>query len=129
MPVATPFDRFPAHRSGRVKPAAGAVAGDFSFVLGSDFAGEIFDFALGDHAEVSQAVDVTGLSRVTFAARLRGVPAAGGARWMFTWRVDGVVQGSRVVLPARTVLVTDGAFDVSQLAGVHTLALRLEVVA
>ncbi len=127
MTVATAFDRYPAHRSARVKPSAGALGGDYSFVLGSDQAGEVFTFATGDYTEVSQDVDATDLALVTFTARLRGMAAAGTQRWFFTWRVDGVVQGTREVLPARTVLLVNLAFDVSQITGMHTLALRLEV--
>lgn len=125
--AATPFDRYPGHTSGQMVPSTGPVGGAYSFVLGSDVPGQVFAFEVGDYTEASQAVDVTGLSRVTFAARLRGADTAGGASWRFSWLVDGVAQGSREVRQGMDVLFTDGAFDVSQLAGVHTLALRLEV--
>ena len=128
MAVATAFDRYPAHTSGRVKPVGGALAGAYAFVLGCDQPGVFGNFVLGDHTEVSQAVDVTGLRRLGFALKLRGPAAVAGGKWLVTWRVGGVVQGSRVVLPLRTVTITDAGWDVSQLAGVQTLAIRLELV-
>lgn len=126
MPAATPFDRFPGTSSARIRPAAGAIAGEFSFCLGSDRPDEAYDLATGDHAFIQQAVNVTTLAYIRFVARLRG-PRQGPSRWLLTWRVDGVVQGSRRVPVGRTTQVTDAVFDVSQLTGVHTLEVRLEV--
>jgi hypothetical protein len=124
------FLRLPGIRNGRIAPAGYApAAGTYAFCLGSDVDGEEWQYAIGDGVMVSQDADVTGLSLVRFAARIRGpsTEPPSGRAWVFSWSVGGVVQGSRTLEVGRTVSISDGAFDVSQLAGVQTFSFSLEV--
>lgn len=113
---------------GRVQTAK-ADAGDYAFVLGDAEAGRIFELAPGDHAEVTQSLDVTVLDFVRASLRLR-VPAntPTGLAWEASILVDGVKLARMRSKPGRERLVTDLAGNVSKLAGVHSVGVRLELV-
>ena len=52
-----------------------ATGGDYAFVLGEDEPGRFFELGLGDHTEVTQSTDLTGVKLVRALLRLR-VPAS-----------------------------------------------------
>lgn len=99
------------------------------FVLGDDEPGRLFELALGDHVEVSQAVDLTGVMLVRTAVRLR-VPERmpTGFAWEASLAVDGMKYASLRARPGRERTVTDLAANVSKLTGVHFIGVRLELV-
>ncbi len=106
-----------------------AASGDYAFVLGEDEAGRLFELAPGDHAEVTQSTDLTGVKLVRALLRLR-VPAStpAGLAWEASILVDGAKLARMRAKPGRERLVTDLAANVSKLAGAHTIGLRLELV-
>jgi hypothetical protein len=103
--------------------------GDYAFVLGDDEPGRIFELAPGDHAEVTQSTDLTGVMFVRVLLRLR-VPASTplGLAWEASITIDGATLGRMRAKPGRERLVTDLAANVSKLSGVHTVGVRLELV-
>lgn len=116
---------------GRVRPQNAPVpSGDHVFVLGEDQPGRLFDLAPDDHAEVTQQTDLTDVDLIRAALRLR-VPKALPAG--FAWEVSMLVDGSKVATatckPGCTRVLTDLAANVSKLAGLHTVGVRLELVA
>ncbi|MBN2197510.1 MAG: hypothetical protein JW751_32325 [Polyangiaceae bacterium] len=113
---------------GRVR-TANATAGEYAFVLGDVEPGRLFDLALGDHAEVTQAVDVTGIDFVRVSLRFR-VPAntPSGLGWEAAIIVDGAKLARLRTRPGRERSMMDLAGNVSKLSGTHTVGVRLELV-
>nr|BDT32009.1 hypothetical protein MFMH1_16780 [Myxococcus sp. MH1] len=115
---------------GRIRPQrATPPSGEYLFVLGDEEPGRRFALAPGDYAEVTQAVDVTGVELVRAAVRLRvpsGVPP--GLAWEASLVVGGMKYARCLGRPGRERLVTDLAANVSKLSGVHTVGVRLELV-
>jgi hypothetical protein len=105
-----------------------ATGGDYAFVLGEDEPGRLFELGPGDHAEVTQSTDLTGVKLVRALLRLRVPASTPGAR------VGGLHRRRRHEARAhareagRERLVTDLAANVSKLSGVHTVGVRLELV-
>lgn len=99
------------------------------FVLGDDEPGRFFELALGDHVEVTQPADLTGVTLVTSAMALR-VPKLlpAGFAWEVSLVVDGVKSASLRARPGLERLVTDLAANVSKLTGLHVVGVRLELV-
>lgn len=122
------FDAFTSRlgvSQGRLVAADGSV----SFVLGDAETGRLAELAIGDHAEVVQSLDVTGVALVRASLRLRvpkGVPP--GLAWEAAMVVDGAVVASHRGMPGRTRDVADLAANVSKLAGVHEVGVRLALV-
>lgn len=106
-----------------------ATNGDYAFVLGDDEVGRFFELAPGDHAEVTQETDLTGVMLVRALLRLR-VPAStpAGLAWEASIVVDGGKLAAMRARPGRERLVTDLAANVSKLSGLHTVGVRLELV-
>ena len=106
-----------------------SLAGDFAFVLGDDESGRIFELAVGDHAEVTQSVDVTAMDFVRASSRLR-VPASTpvGLAWEASIVVDGTRVAGTSAKRGRERLVTDLVANVSKLSGVHSVGVRLALV-
>jgi hypothetical protein len=106
-----------------------ATSGDYSFVLGEDEPGRLFELASGDHAEVTQSTDLTGVKLVRALLRLR-VPASTptGLAWEASLVVDSTKLASMRARPGRERLVTDLAANVSKLSGTHVVGVRLELV-
>ena len=116
---------------GRVRPLNAPVpSGDNVFVLGEDEPGRYFDLEPGDHAEVSQQTDLTDVDLVRAALRLR-VPKtlSAGLAWEVAMLVDGTKVATATCKPGCTRVVSDLAANVSKLAGLHTVAVRLELLA
>ncbi|RKH04357.1 hypothetical protein [Corallococcus carmarthensis] len=115
---------------GRIRPQRGTPAsGEYLLVLGDEEPGRRFELAPGDFAEVTQAVDVTGVDLFRAALRLRvpsGAPA--GLAWEASLVVGGVKYARCLGRPGRERLVADLAANVSKLSGVHTVGVRLELV-
>ncbi len=106
-----------------------ATSGEYAFVLGEDEPGRLFELAPGDHTEVTQSTDLTGVKLVRALLRLR-VPASTPAG--FAWEASLVVDGTKLARmrarPGRERLVTDLAANVSKLSGTHVVGVRLELV-
>lgn len=114
---------------GRIRPASlPAGSGEYAFVLGEDEPGRFFELAVGDHTEVVQDTDLTGvdLVRANLGLRIPAVPS--GFAWEASIVVDGVKLASATARPGRSRAVTDLAANVSKLSGVHTVGVRLELV-
>lgn len=113
---------------GRVR-TANATAGEYAFVLGDVEPGRLFELAPGDHAEVTQAVDVTGIDFVRASLRLR-VPTStpSGLVWEASIIVDGTKVAQLRTRPGRERLMMELAGNVSKLSGTHTVGVRLELV-
>jgi hypothetical protein len=115
---------------GRIRPEhAPPSSGQFAFVLGEDQPGRFFELAPGDHAEVTQAVDLTDVDFVRASLRLR-VPKSlpMGVAWEASIGVDGVPLARARAGRGRERVLTDLAANVSKLSGVHTVGVRLELV-
>lgn len=115
---------------GRIQPAGAAPAsGDYVFVLGEDEAGRLFEMAPGDRAEVVQDTDLTDVDLVRAHLRLR-VPASvpEGLGWEVSLVVDGAKLARATCPSGRERELTDLAANVSKLAGVHQVGVRLELV-
>ncbi len=115
---------------GRIRPAGAAPAsGDYVFVLGEDEAGRLFELVAGDRGEVLQDTDLTDVDLVRAHLRLR-VPASvpEGLAWDVSIVVDGAKLARATCLPGRQRVLTDLAANVSKLAGVHAVGVRLELV-
>lgn len=106
-----------------------ASEGDYAFVLGDEEPGRFFELAPGDHAEVTQETDLTDVMLVRAILRLR-VPAStpAGVAWEASIVVDGAKLARMRARPGRERLVTDLAANVSKVAGLHTVGVRLELV-
>jgi hypothetical protein len=106
-----------------------ATSGDYAFVLGEDEPGRLFELAPGDHAEVTQSTDLTGVKLVRALLHLR-VPASTptGLAWEASLVVDSTKLASMRARPGRERLVTDLAANVSKLSGTHVVGVRLELV-
>jgi hypothetical protein len=106
-----------------------ATGGDYAFVLGDDEPGRLFELVPGDHAEVTQRTDLTGIMFVRAFLRLR-VPASTppGLAWEASIIVDGTKLASMRAKPGRERLATDLAANVSKLSGMHTIGVRLQLV-
>ena len=103
-----------------------APSGDFVFMLGDAEPGRFHELAGGDHAELRQDVDLTAADFVRAQLRLR-VPAStpAGSRWVASIRVDGAALAQATCHAGRERVLTDLAANVSKLAGVHEVAVRL----
>jgi hypothetical protein len=115
---------------GRLKPTSASPAGgEWVFVLGDEDAGRLYELAAGDHAELSQDVDVTDANLFRADLRLR-VPCdlPETLAWEAQLRVDGATVASARCKPGRERHLTDLAANLSKLAGVHTLGVRLALV-
>ena len=115
---------------GRIRPAEVApVAGEHLFVLGEDQPGRFFDLAAGDHAEVLQDVDLSGVDLVRTHLHMR-VPASLPANlaWEASILVDGMKLASATCLPGRRRTISDLAANVSKISGLHVVGVRLELV-
>lgn len=105
-------------------------AGEVRFVLGDGEPGRFFDLVAGDHVDVSQSTDLTGIALVRVLVRLRvprGVPA--DRAWEASVVVDGVKRARMTCAPGCTRSITDLAANVSKLTGMHDVGVRLELVA
>ena len=104
-------------------------SGDAVFVLGELEPGRAFELAPGDHAEVMQDADLTGVDLVRAELRLR-VPASmpSGLAWEVSILVNGVKVARTLGWPGETRTLSDLAANVSKLDGVHTVGVRLELV-
>jgi hypothetical protein len=115
---------------GRLQPASASPAGgEWVFVLGDEDPGRLYELAPGDHAELSQDVDVTDADLFRVDLRLRlpdDLPET--LAWEAQLRVDGATLASARCKPGRERHLTDLAANLSKLAGVHTLGVRLELV-
>ena len=115
---------------GRIRPAGIApVTGEHVFVLGEDEPGRFFDLAAGDHAEVLQEVDLSGVDLVRTHLHMR-VPASlpTNLAWEASILVDGRKLASATCLPGRQRTIDDLAANVSKLSGLHVVGVRLELV-
>jgi len=124
--------------------------GAFVFCLGSDLAGDVQQIVDADSIEVTQTADVTGIKLVRFTAHVRppalltgdtvqpdggivracrdtadGNMVSGVVYWVFSWAINAV-RYRRTLYPGRTLIIRDGAVDVSQLVGNQTIKYRLE---
>lgn len=98
------------------------------FVLGDDRPGCSYDLALGDHAEVTQPVDLTGLHLLRAGLYLVVPEGPAGLAWQVSLVVDGVKRTHATCAPGRQRTLTDLAANVSKLSGPHQVGVRLELV-
>ena len=115
---------------GRIAPINAAPAsGDYVFVLGEDEPGRFFELAPGDHAEVVQDTDLTGITLVRTHLRLH-VPSnlLETLVWEVSIIVDGVKAARATCHAGRKRLLTDLAANVSKLTGLHEVGVRLELL-
>ena len=115
---------------GRIRPAGvEPVTGEHVFVLGEDEPGRFFELSPGDHAEVVQDVDLSGVDLVRTHLHMR-VPASlpTNLAWEASILVDGTKLASATCLPGRRRTISDLAANVSKLSGLHVVGVRLELV-
>ena len=99
------------------------------FVLGDDQPGRTFEFEHGDHVEVTQVVDLTGVTLVRTSMRVRTpkrMPP--GFSWEVSIVVDGVKDAGVTLRAGSERTLDDLAANVSKLTGQHTVGFRLELV-
>jgi len=102
---------------------------DFAFVLGDLAEGYLHTLELGDRAEVVQETDLTDVDFLRAEMNLRvpeDLPA--GLAWEASIIADGVKMARAVCEPGREREITDLAANVSKLAGVRPVGVRLELV-
>lgn len=99
------------------------------FVLGDDESGRTFELDRGDHVEVTQMVDLTGVTLVRTSTKVRTptlMPP--GFAWEVSIVVDGVKYASITLRAASERTLDDLAANVSKLTGQHAVGVRLELV-
>jgi hypothetical protein len=99
------------------------------FVLGDDEPGRTFELVHGDHVEVTQVVDLTGVTLVRTSMKVRTpkrIPP--GFAWEVSIAVDGVKHASVTLRAGSERSLDDLAANVSKLTGQHTVGVRLELV-
>lgn len=99
------------------------------FVLGDDEPGRTFELARGDHVEVTQVVDLTGVTLVRSSMKVRPptrMPL--GFTWELSIVVDGVKYSGVTLRVGSERTLDDLAANVSKLTGQHTVGVRLELV-
>lgn len=104
-------------------------AGEVRFVLGALDAGRFARLVPGDHVEVVQPLDVTHVAMVRASFEL-SAPASlpSGLAWEASVVVDGAKRAAFRCAPGRARRTHDLAANVSKLAGVHDVGVRLELV-
>jgi len=110
---------------GRVETSAGEAC----FVLGDLDPCRLFDLQLGDYAEVVQATDLTSVTLIRVRCTL-SVPASllANLAWEASILVDGAKLAWATCGPGRSRELTDLAANVSKLAGIQEVAVRLPLV-
>ena len=105
-------------------------AGEVRFVLGELDVGRSFELVAGDRVEVTQALDLTGLTLVRVVGEFRA-PATmpPGLVWEASVVVDGQKLARLRCEAGRHRSVRDLAANVSTLNGLHDVGVRLELVA
>jgi hypothetical protein len=101
----------------------------YTFILGEDEPGRWFELTPGDHAEVVQDTDLTGVDLIRASLKLR-VPGSlsAGLFWEVSIIVDGIKLAHATPNSGRTRTLTDLAANVSKLAGTHQVGVRLELL-
>jgi hypothetical protein len=107
-----------------------ASSGTFEFVLGDAELGRWATLVLGDRVGLTQQANLTDVDLVRVQATLR-VPASlpPTLAWEASIVVDGVKAARTSCAAGRTRRLTDLAANVSRLSGMHTVEVRLELVA
>ena len=107
-----------------------APSGTFEFVLGDAELGRWATLVLGDRVELTQHANLTEVDLVRVQATLR-VPASLPATlaWEVSIVVDGVKVARATCPTGRIRRLSDLVANVSRLSGLHTLEVRLELVA
>jgi hypothetical protein len=125
----TAFDIDLGQTQGRLQPEGfSPVSGEHAFVLGSDEPRHLCLLNPGDHTEVAQDVDCTGIDFIRVRLRLRTPPSLpAGHFWEGSLLVDGVKQAAMVLDANRTRDRADIAANVSKLSGTHSVTFRLEL--
>ncbi len=102
---------------------------DHVFVLGERERGRFHNLAPGDHAEVTQSVELSTVRFVRVALVLdvpESVPAG------FSWEASVIVDGAKLAAArarrGQRRVLSDLAANVSKVTGVHAVAVRLELV-
>lgn len=99
------------------------------FVLGDDEPGRTSELARGDRIEVTQVVDLTGVTLVRTSMKVRTpkrMPL--GFAWEVSIIVDGVKCAGVTLRAGSERSLDDLAANVSKLTGQHTVGVRLELV-
>jgi hypothetical protein len=105
-------------------------SGEVRFVLGDLETGRSFALVAGDHVEVTQALDLTGLTLVRVVGEFRATATMPpGLVWEASVVVDGQKRARLRCQAGRRRLVRDLAANVSKLSGLHQVGVRLELVA
>ncbi len=122
------LDAFTA-RLGDVQGRVVDAAGEVRFVLGALDAGRIARLIPGDHVEVVQSVDLSHVALVRASLELEA-PASlsAGLAWEASVVVDGAKRATLRCGPGRARQTRDLAANVSKLAGLHDVGVRLELV-
>ena len=110
-------------------PTKDAPDGGFVLVLGDLEPGHVAELAPGDYVEVSQITDLTGVVLARVWLRL-WVPenTPQNLAWEVSIVVDGIQRASARGRPGRIRELTDLAANTSKMAGMHTVAVRLQLV-
>lgn len=114
---------------GRVQPKGmQPPGGEYVFVIGDDEPGWRAELVPGDHGQIAQQTDLTGVDLVRATLHLR-VPAdlPAGLGWEASLMVDGVKRARANCMPGRERTLTDLAVNVSKLSGLHEVAVRFEL--
>ena len=110
---------------GRIETAPG----EFRLVLGDVEPGRLFELRVGDHAEIAQSTDLTGVTLIRAHATLKvpsSIPA--GYLWEVSILVDGIKTSAMTCGGGRSREITDLAVNASKHVGVHEVSVRLELV-
>jgi hypothetical protein len=104
-------------------------SGDTLFVLGERKPGRLAALVPGDHVEVVQLADLTGVDLLRAVCSLRAPSSLpSGLQWEASLVIDGTRRAAVRCAAGRFRKVTDLATSVSKLVGVHEVGLRLQLI-
>lgn len=116
--------------AGRIQPSGYTPQdGSYALVLGSDIAGQYADLDTGDFIHFRQDLDLTGVTLLTFAVRVR-MPSADPSGLGFQVRVavGGSIWWDASVDPGSAIEYVTRTLNVSHLTGAQYVIASLQVI-
>lgn len=116
--------------SGRLDPANYAgVADTFAWVFGTDLPGTEGELAIGDEVEISQSVDFTALTLLTFQAKFLQPDNSGAMKFKLEVSVAGTVEYTLQPAEGDARDFVQRTIRVDQYSGAQTLRFKVTAVA
>lgn len=114
--------------SGRIEPANWTPPdGDYAWVFGSDIDGVEKDLSVGDYVTITQSVDVTAVTLLSFACKFRQSSSA-TAQFKLEVYANSLLKYTLQPDPGESVDYDSRTINVSALTGSVDVEFRFEVV-